>query len=155
MKRLVLFAALLGACASSSHYIPGTKSIADTPENWKIIHAVEDYRLALERKDAPALVAMASKSYWEDGGTPTGADDYGYDGLRDVLATRFQRADQIRYSMHYMTIKRQDNRAYVEVLIDASFSISTAKGPQRLDKKDQNQLVLENDNGRWMFLSGM
>jgi hypothetical protein len=41
------------------------------------------------------------------------------------------------------------------VVIDASYSISTAKGPQRLDMKDQNQLVLENDNGHWMFLSGM
>jgi hypothetical protein len=146
--------ALLAACASTASTIPGTK-VPDTDENRDIIRAVERYRLAVERKDAPALVAMASKTYWEDSGTPTGADDYGYDGLREVLLSRFQRADSIRYSMKYMGIKRKGGRAMVDVLIDASFSIQTARGLERHDMRDQNQLVLEHDGQRWVFVSGM
>jgi hypothetical protein len=150
---LALFA-LAAACAGGVKTIPGTK-VPDTDENRAILATVERYRLAVERKDTPALVAMASKNYWEDGGTPTGADDYGYDGLREVLANRFQRAESIRYSMRYMGVTRKGNRAFVDVLIDASYSFTTERGPMRLDKRDQNQIVLERDGERWLFVSGM
>jgi len=141
-------------CSSNSTYIRGTR-VDDTTENRTIIGVVERYRLAVERKDAPALMKMAAKSYWEDGGTPTGADDYGYDGLREVLVGRFQRADDIRYSMKYVKVRRQGQRAYVEVVIDASYTVTTSQGEQRMDQRDQNQLILEWDGEHWMFVSGM
>jgi hypothetical protein len=141
-------------CSSNATYIRGTR-VDDTTENRTIIGVVERYRLAVERKDAPALMKMAAKSYWEDGGTPTGADDYGYDGLREVLVGRFQRADDIRYSMKYVKVRRQGQRAYVEVVIDASYTVTTSQGEQRMDQRDQNQLILEWDGEHWMFISGM
>jgi hypothetical protein len=161
---LVFVALGLGACASAPRTIPGTR-ILDTNENRVIIDTIEAYRLAVERQDAAALVLMASRDYWEDGGTPTGSDDYGFDQLRDVLAGRFQLAADIRYSLRYMNIERrcppdadgdEGCRAYVDVLIDASFSVTDARGQQvRKDKRDQNQLVLQYQQGAWKFLSGM
>ena len=50
-----------------------------------MLDACEEYRLAVERGDADALMLMAHKQYWEDSGTPSGSDDYGYEGLRNVL----------------------------------------------------------------------
>ncbi len=114
------------------------------------------YRERLRFGDAQTLLSLASKNYWDDGGTPTGADDYGYAGLRDVLEARFARADGIRYSVKYMDIKHLGkNRAAVDVMIDATYSIATASGPRRLDMRDQNEMVLEYEGGRWLFLSGM
>jgi hypothetical protein len=151
----LLPALALGACAESSHYIYGTK-VLDSQENRQILGVIEQYRLAMERKDTSTLLGLAAKDYWEDGGTPTGADDYGYDGLKDVLATRFARADSIRYSMRYLTVKRLGrSRAAVDVMVDASYSILTARGPQRLDMRDQNEMVLEYDGRNWKFVSGM
>ncbi len=150
---LTLTASATG-CSSSGAYIRGTR-VVDTTENRTIIGVVERYRLAVERKDATALMKMAAKTYWEDGGTPTGADDYGYDGLREVLVGRFQRADDIRYSMKYVKVRRHGQRAFVEVVIDASYTISTSNGEQRMDQRDQNELVLEWDGDHWMFVSGM
>jgi hypothetical protein len=47
-------------------------------------------------------------------------------------------------------------QAAVDVLIDASFTITDAFGkPKRPDKRDQNELTLEYDGKRWLFLSGM
>ncbi len=159
---------LLGvfACGSKVSTIPGTK-IPDTKINREIIQSVEDYRVAVEAKDAASLLLMASKNYWEDGGTPTGGDDYGYEGLRTVLKGRFQKAKDVRYSLRYMNVYRRCRpggdpstnegcRAYVDVLIDASFSLVDAQGrPKRPDKRDQNQLVLEWSGDKWLFLSGM
>jgi hypothetical protein len=170
MKRLGLFLSLivLWGCAPKAQSIPGTK-IPENRTNRAIIEVVEQYRLAIERKDTAALVLMASKRYWEDGGTPTGGDDYGYDGLREVLSSRFKKVDDIRYSLRYMNIARRCQgkddpesnsgcRAYVDVLIDASFSLVNAHGQEvRPDMRDQNQFVLEWDPQaeRWLFLSGM
>jgi len=112
---------------------------------------------------------MASPRYWEDSGTPSGGDDYGFDGLKNVLATRFQAATDIRYAMKYVSVRRscpggkveEDDlkagcRALVDVMIDASFTVLDARNqPRRPDKRDQNQLVLEWTGDKWLFLSGM
>ena len=145
----------LGACGGSVEYIPGTK-VPRSQENQALIDRIEDYRMAVERKDAAALVLMASKRYWEDAGTPTGTDDYGYQGLQQILTGRFQRVKAIRYSMRYMGVRRAGDRAYVDVLVDASFTVEDARGEDaRADMRDQNQFTLEWDGRAWLFLSGM
>jgi hypothetical protein len=145
----------LAGCAAEVHYIPGTR-VDNSSENQALIDRVENYRMAVERKDASGLVLMASKRYWEDAGTPTGADDYGYQGLQEILTGRFQEVEAIRYSMKYVNVSRRGDRAYVDVLIDASFTVKGARGQEmRADMRDQNQFVLEWDGKQWLFLSGM
>ena len=148
-------AALAIGCGGSQATIPGTQ-VPDRQDNREIIKLIENYRLAVERTDAPALVLMAHKDYWEDSGTPSGEDDYGYAGLREVLSTRFKQAESVRYSLRYMDVKRHENRAWVDVLVHASFEVEDARGQLvRRDVRDQNQLVLEWDGESWKFLSGM
>ncbi len=160
MKRLVVLL-LMCACAAQVHYVPGTR-IPFSTSNKSVLEACEEYRLAVERGDIDALMLMAHKQYWEDSGTPSGSDDYGYDGLRNVLNSRFQKASEIRYSMRYVAVNQACKelktgcRAQVDVLIDASFTLTNALGkPIRPDKRDQNQLVWEWDGHRWLMLSGM
>lgn len=149
-------------CARNGTYVPGTK-VPYSAANKSVLDAVEEYRLAVERADSDALMLMAHKQYWEDSGTPSGGDDYGYEGLRNVLMTRLSKVTDIRYSMRYMAVRqsctgelKEGCRAAVDVLIDASFTVANAMGqPKRPDKRDQNELVLEYDGRRWLFLSGM
>ncbi len=151
----VVAALALGACGGSVEYIPGTK-VSQSQENQQLIDRLEDYRMAVERRDTAALVLMASKRYWDDAGTPTGTDDFGYQGLQEILVGRFQRVKAIRYSMRYMNIERRGDRALVDVLIDASFTVEDARGEDlRKDLRDQNQFVLEWDGRNWLFLTGM
>jgi hypothetical protein len=150
-----LVSALVAGCAASSKNIANTE-VPDNAENRGIIERVEEYRLALERQDAAALLSMASRDYWEDGGTPTGADDYGFKGLKQVLTGRLQQAENIRYSIRYVRVRRREQRAFVEALVHASWTIRDAYGQlARRDKKGQEQFVLEWDGEKWMFLSGM
>ena len=164
MTRLSVFLAIaaLAACGHGGSYVPGTR-IPYSEANKSVLGACEEYRMAVERGDADALMLMANKQYWEDSGTPSGGDDYGYEGLRNVLTTRLQKASDIRYSLRYLAVHQEcdDNlkvgcKAAVDVMIDASFTVTSALGqPKRPDKRDQNQLVLEWDGHRWLFLSGM
>jgi hypothetical protein len=157
MIRAVIIAALAAAAACSGQKqpstIPGTQ-VADEPENHAIIERVEEYRMAMERQDARALVLMASQSYREQAGSV--GDDYGYDGLVELLRSRLDQVEDIRYSLRYMNIRREGEIAYVDVVIDASFTIEDARGEMvRRDMQDQNQMILEWTGEEWMFLSGM
>ncbi len=160
-----LVSVVLGGCAARAGSIPGTK-IADDKLNRGIIEAVERYRVAVEKADPETLFLMASQQYFEDSGTPVGADDYGYDGLKDVLVGRFLMARDIRYAVKYVSIRRTcpaaggepevGCRAHVEVMVDASFTVVDARGKdRRTDKRDQNELVLEFADTTWKFVSGM
>ena len=167
MNRLFLIVALftfgtVAGCAKQKAYVGGTR-IPYSPNNKSVLDAVEEYRLAVEKGDSEALMMMAHKQYWEDSGTPSGSDDYGYDGLRTVLSTRLKEATEIRYSMRYVGVSHECKgelsagcKATVDVLIDASFTVKNVIGkPIRPDKRDQNQILLEFDGRRWLFLSGM
>ena len=45
--------------------IPGTK-IADTPLHRELFQRVEEYRIAMEQRDAGKLLSMAHPNYYED-----------------------------------------------------------------------------------------
>jgi len=158
---LTLVALTAAACGPKTNYIKNTK-IEPTDENWGVINQVEAYRTAMAEKDASGLLLMASREYWEDSGTPSGADDYGFAGLKEVLSSRFQVVDSIRYSVRYIRIRyteettKEPRLAFVDVMVDASFTVPDARGGiRRADKRDQNQFVLEWTGEKWMFRSGM
>lgn len=159
---LTVSAVALGACGpKAGSYISGTQ-VDSSDENRAVIDRVEEYRIAVEEKDTNALMLMASREYREDGGTPAGDDDYGFAGLRELLKNRFAQAEDIRFSIRYMRVRYFDEsemksrRAFVDVIMDASFTIPDAKGGVvRKDKRDQGQFVLEWNDDRWLFLSGM
>jgi hypothetical protein len=156
MSRVLPVLALLvamGGCVKEK-YIPFTRVI-DTPQNREVLKAVEAYRLAIERKDAAALLTMASPDYFEDSGTPQAEDDYGYEGLKQVLARRLMQVEQIRYSLQYMKIDVKDKIAHVDVYIDASFQIHTAQGMKWDRKQEPHRMELVNDGKRWLFRRGM
>src|SRR6478736_280843 len=91
-------AASLGAGCATFNVIPGTKA------NRELVDVCEKYRRAMEERDAPTLLAMAHPSYFEDSGTPKADDDYGYDGLKDVLMKRLSAVRGIRYNIEYRKV---------------------------------------------------
>ncbi len=160
---LGLAVASAGGCAARARVISGTR-ITDTTFNREILDTVEKYRRAVERGDTAELLAMASPNYWEDSGTASGSDDYGYDGLKLALEGRIAKATEIRYSIRYVAMRSQcdaDNvrdgcRANLEALVDASFSVVDATGKSRRpDKRDQGEFVLERAGDKWLFVAGM
>jgi hypothetical protein len=83
MRLLQLYAVVLAVLAGcATHYIPNT-DVEDRDDNRKIIEFCEKYRHAVEERNVPLLVQMASPSYFEDGGNVDASDDMDYAGLRE------------------------------------------------------------------------
>ena len=147
---------LLGffACARNAN-LPGT-SVPDTPQNRAILETVESYRTRLMDRQLEGLLQLASKNYFEDSGTPQANDDYGYEGLRQILKTRLSRLKSIRYQIQYRSVRVQGRKADIEVLIDGSFELTADAGDQYRRVSDFHRFKLEKtDQDKWKFVSGM
>jgi hypothetical protein len=133
--------------------IPGTK-IADTPENRELLQRVEEYRVAMESRDASKLLTLAHPNYYEDSGTPTGSDDYGYPGLKRVLESRLGALRWLRYLIRYRDVHVEVNRAWVDIRYDISFQLLTEMGEKWERRQNEKRLELVKDKDRWLFVSG-
>lgn len=123
----LLLCSTLGCAASR---IPNT-DVPDTSENRDIIAFCERYRHAVESRDARALLAMASPRYFEDGGTPDGSDDYGYEGLQRLLTAWADEVNEVRYEIRYRRVNVSENdphRLLVEFTYTGSYTLRRPVG---------------------------
>ena len=112
----------VSACVTGN--IPNT-DVPDTHENREVVDLSERYRRAVEQRDVRTLLTLAAPNYFEDGGTPQGDDDYGYDGLRRLLSVWGDEVREIRYEMRYrrVTFERDGARAMVDYTYTGSFTL--------------------------------
>jgi hypothetical protein len=112
----------LSACVTGN--IPNT-DVPDTHENRGVIDIAERYRRAVEQRDVRGLLTLAAPNYFEDGGTPQGDDDYGYDGLRRLLGVWSDEVREIRYEMRYrrVSFEHEGDRAMVDYTYTGSFTL--------------------------------
>jgi hypothetical protein len=152
--RTALLPFVLAAGCQNYAVIPGT-TVLDTKVNREIVDVCERYRRALEERDGTALLSMAHPTYFEDSGTPKGDDDYGYDGLKDVLARRLAAVKAVRFNVEYRRVEVQGQKARVDLRYDASFQLATELGDRWDRKQNDKRLELEFDGRRWLFTAGM
>jgi hypothetical protein len=152
---IALVAAVLALPGCAKKFIPNT-TIPDNPYNRKIIKFCEQYRLAVESKDVGKLIMMASSDYYEDGGTPTGSDDFDFSQLRDVLVARFAKVKTIRYDIKYRKVKIEADQIYVDYVWSGSYQLEGALGQDYWFRKvEDNRLILVEYKDTFKIISGM
>jgi hypothetical protein len=151
---LLAVSAGLGAGCARHEYYPGT-TIVRSERNRKIVETIEQYRKRLMEHNVDGLLVLASPRYFEDSGTPRSDDDYGYDGLREVLTNRLQRLKSLRYEIEYRNIRMNGPLAEVEVFLDGSFELASSLGDRYRRVNDYHRFVLEPQGDNWKFVAGM
>jgi len=158
LRALGLAGFVLAAAGGCAHpeYFPGT-TIVRTEQNRKIIEAIEAYRRRMVERNVDGLLVLAAPTYFEDSGTPRSDDDYGYEGLKQVLQSRLKRVKSLRYGIEYRNVRVQGQEAEVEVFVDGSFELSAESGDRYRRVNDYHRFKLEHDtqDDRWKFVSGM
>jgi hypothetical protein len=153
---LVVGLAGVAAAPGCAHedFFPGT-TIPRSERNRQIVETIEQYRRRLIEHNVEGLLVLASDRYFEDSGTPRSDDDYGYDGLRAVLGKQLKRVKSMRYEIEYRNIKVSGKQAEVEVFLDGSFELAADAGDRYRRVNDFHRFVLEENEDKWKFLSGM
>ncbi|HLT37530.1 MAG TPA: hypothetical protein VK034_14655 [Enhygromyxa sp.] len=153
--------ATLTGC-SGGPTIPGTE-IPDTEDNRQILAVLERYRTSFISRDAAAVLATAHPTYHDTAGTDDPSDDTTYAELGLLLRRRLSQLDSIRFTIDYLEILGEGDRAVVRVWVDASFrfkplldSYGEARASptySRVQDHSEFELVREGEN--WLIVEGM
>lgn len=148
---LVAVSSLLGC---STHFITNT-DVEDTPDNRKIVEFCERYRRAIERKDIPTLLQLASEDYYENGGNVDATDDIDYAGLDEYLRTKFSQVAGIRYEIRYRQVIRDQDYVFVDYTYSGSYRLQTDSGDKWRSTVEENRLELVTEGDSYRIVAGM
>jgi hypothetical protein len=145
---------LMIACGPK--YIEGTK-ITETEENHTILDMVEEYRLAVEKRDAHAVAQLVSRRYFENASTTASpGDDYGYDKLiQKVLPVLRDNVKKVIYKVDVERIEVKGKEACVYIDWELKFQYLEGGLTGWGEAKDKNRLDLVVEDGRWKILAGL
>ena len=153
LPALALSAVLAGACEPD--LIPNTR-VEDTAANREVLAFVEKYREAVEQRNVPLLMSLASPNYFDDMGTPAGEDDIDYDGLKAGLTRIHEEVLGARYQISYRAVTyAADQRILVDVLYTGWFRVTTTAGPQWKRHLEPHRLVIALEDKSFKVISGM
>ena len=145
---------LLGAACSHST-LPGT-SIKATPENQEIFDQVQALRLAMERKDTQAIIDMIALDYFEDMGTPDGADDYGYaEFTQDILPRSMAMTNEMYVTFTIHEIVVEDDNAIVDVRYRSRTQVQLPSGSLWDSHQDFNRIQMRRTDNTWKIVRGL
>ena len=146
-------AVLLLCHGCAARRIPGTE-LEDSPDTRAILQVMEQYRSAMESRDANALVQLVSESFKDDGGTGTPEDDLDYATLRRSLPERLQKIDDVRLEISVRRVNVEKDTASVIYYYNARFRL-----PRLTDKTmsegDLKQMWFKRVGSQWKILSGI
>ncbi|RLB62815.1 MAG: hypothetical protein DRI90_08230 [Deltaproteobacteria bacterium] len=145
---------MLGLAACSKYYIPNT-DVEDSDPNRRVVQFCEVYRKAVERKDIPALLEMASPRYYEDGGNVDAEDDIDFAGLEEYFADKFHDAKAIRYEIRYRRVVRDEDYIFVHYTYSGSYRLPSADGEKWKSTVEENRLELVPDGDSFKIVTGM
>jgi hypothetical protein len=151
---LALFLLALAACEPK--LIPNTQ-VEDTPETRDVVDFLEKYRKAVIARDVPRLLALVSKDYYDDMGTPQGDDDVDLDGLRERLQETFgPDLLSVHYDIRYRDVVFLPTKVLVDYTYIGRFRIIGNDGTRWERRLSDNRIVLaKTDKGGFAILSGM
>jgi hypothetical protein len=164
----IALAACLALAGCADRFLPNT-DVEDTPESRKIVSFCEAYRKAVERKDVPTLLGLASPDYYEEGPNVDASDDIDYAGLRGYLGHKFDEMNNIRYEIRYRRITWQKkkcldggggdeacDRVFVDYTYSGSYRVATNnEGDKWKSTVEENRLELVPSGETFQIISGM
>lgn len=150
---LTLLAALAVGCAHT--LIDGTQ-IPDTGENRTVYDLVRKVETALEARDTGTLLGMVSPRYFEDMGTPSDDDDYGYHEFKAfILPQSMSLAQEVQVSFEVHDIVVDGKHAHADVRYNSRARLQLPAGTIWDSHRDFNRIVFALEEGDWHIVSGL
>lgn len=154
IRTALLALATLAAVGCSPRNIPGT-NIESTNDTRAVYDVVQTYRQAMEKRDAAAVLALVSPTYFDTAGTPDPSDDLDRAALEASLPKELARADGVKLDVTVRRIDVAGDEAQAEIFYDSYYRVQT---PGRVVPKrdsDVHRIKLQKIAGVWKITSGL
>ncbi|HUB08330.1 MAG TPA: hypothetical protein VMB50_15085 [Myxococcales bacterium] len=147
-------AAVVGAACAPS-LIPGTE-IQDTKVNRSLLGEIELYRQAVERRDATAILALVSPSYYDERGHP---DDpsyhWDYARLAKELPQKLSKVKDVRLEINVRHINVKDGKAKAAYFYTENYIATLPSGELPEHEADIDRMEFQRQGDRWLITKGL
>lgn len=150
----ILLLAAVPFIACQPKRLPGTE-IRDTAENREIQAVIERWVDAMNRRDAPGVLALVAPDYFDDAGTPEPEDDLDRAHLEKALGEDLARVQGSKLSVTLRKIEVAGDTASVEIFYDSYYRVQTPAGAVPRRDTDIQRIRLHRIDGRWLIASGV
>jgi hypothetical protein len=156
VKRAVIAAVLAcGASGCVPHKISGTE-IDDTPATRALLAVVDNYRRAVERRDAAGVYALADESFRDDGGSAMPDDDLDYQQLKTTLPGRLEKLQDVRLDVTVKSIEFDEDLHLARVTYTYQVTWRMQDYTHRAQSEtDIKQMILKQVGKEWKITSGI
>src|SRR5215467_1470375 len=141
--------------ACGARRIPGT-DIEDNDDTRAILQVMEQYRAAIEARDAQGVLRLVSESFKDDGGTSNPEDRMNYADLQKKLPVELAKLDEVKLDLtvRKIEIESRTNTASAVYTYNLSFRMP------RLTNKPQSEseikkMWFKRDGKQWKIASGI
>ena len=141
--------------ACGARRIPGT-DIEDNDDTRAILQVMEQYRAAIEARDAQGVLRLVSESFRDDGGSSNPEDRMNYADLQKKLPVELAKLDDVKLDLtvRKIEIESRTNTASAVYTYNLSFRMP------RLTNKPQSEseikkMWFKRDGKQWKIASGI
>ena len=153
---LLVLTLLLGACSTKK--IRGTE-IDDNDDTRGILAVMEEYRKAVESKNAQTIVDLSDVSFRDDGGSAAPDDDLEYSQLFTVLPARLSKMDDIKLeiAVRKIQIDRELGTASATYTYNTTFRLPGLNPKQQTETEIKQMTFTLSDKAKrqWKITSGI
>jgi len=153
MIRTAVLACLLAA-ACSHPTIPGT-SISDNPVNRAILDVFNRYKLALEARDASAILALTTPDYADPGDPARGIGPVDHAHLQEKLKTDLAKVTGIRLEATLRDLQIKGREARLDYFQVLKYAVATPSGEKWKSESDDARMKFAMVEGEWKIASGL
>lgn len=147
---------LLAGCSTKK--IPGTE-IDDTDDTRVILSVMEQYRKAVETRNAQTILDLADETFRDDGGSAAPEDDLDYKQLFTVLPARLSKMDDIKVeiAVRKIEVDRELGTALATYTYNTSFKLPglNSKPQSESDIKQMSFNLADRSKRLWKITSGI
>ncbi len=154
VTRLVLTSAILAiASGCAERRIPGTE-IPDTVESREILQVMENYRAAVEARDAAGVVKLVSEKFHDEAGTNDPADDLDRAKLQQTLTERFAQLADVKLQIEPRAVQVQDGTGAVTYYYTLNYRLPKLTSVAQMESEIK-QMVFAREGNTWKIVTGI
>jgi hypothetical protein len=130
--------------------------VLDTPDTRQILDVITAYGHALQEKNTEKVMALVSKDFFENSGTPAGDDDYDCEGLKKKLVDWTAKVVAVRADLEVKNIVVQGDAARAPFFFEVNYQLKGADGALVWKREnDTKEMHLRRESGVWRVTSGI
>lgn len=150
----LLFSLALSGCLHNK--LAGT-DIDDTSDTRAVLDVVNQYRAAMEHRNAQGIIDLADESFRDDGGSVNPDDDLDYKSLFTTLPARLQKIADVKLDLTVRRIEFDDDSKKARVTYSYQLTFKVPEYTSRTQtENDIKQMTLKRvGENAWKITSGI